>query len=130
MKHLVMWLVAVLMGSINAFAQDPTPGFNNAIPESILTPDSVETSIGTLTFFDGMPDPETITKVYDNLDTIRSTEAFLNMVPAASLEGIRIGLESIGADQSNQVMIFDRLLDSNPLFSYGQYRYRLLTCYV
>ncbi len=119
MKHLAVWLVAVLMGSINTLAQDPTPGFNTAIPESILTPDSVETSIGTLTFFDGMPDPETVTKVYDNLDTIRSTEAFLNMVPAASLEGLRIGVESIGVDQSNQVMMFDRLLDSNPLFSYG-----------
>ena len=119
MKHLVVWLVAVLIGSINAFAQDPTPGFNNAIPESILTPDSVETSIGTLTFFDGMPDPETVTKVYDNLDTIRSTEAFLNMVPAASLEGLRIGLESVGVDQSNQVMMFDQLLDSNPLFLTG-----------
>ena len=116
MKQLVIWLVAVLAGPINAFAQDPTPGFNNVIPESILTPDSVETSIGTLTFFDGMPDPETVTKVYDNLDTIRSTEAFLNMVPAASLEGVRIGVESIGVDQSNQVMMFDRLLDSNPLF--------------
>ncbi|MDG2047714.1 MAG: DUF1254 domain-containing protein, partial [Halioglobus sp.] len=119
MKHLAVWLVAVLMGSINTLAQDPTPGFNTAIPESILTPDSVETSIGTLTFFDGMPDPETVTKVYDNLDTIRSTEAFLNMVPAASLEGLRIGVESIGVDQSNQVMMFDRLLDSNPLFLTG-----------
>ena len=66
-----------------------------------------------------MPDPETVTKVYDNLDTIRSTEAFLNMVPAASLEGLRIGLESIGVDQSNQVMMFDQLLDSNPLFLTG-----------
>ena len=32
-----------------------TPGFNNKIPSSILTPDGVETSIGTLNFFDGMP---------------------------------------------------------------------------
>ena len=29
-----------------------TPGFNHAIPESILTADVEETSIGTLEFFD------------------------------------------------------------------------------
>ena len=34
-------------------AQAVTPGFNHRIPESIMTPDKVETSIGTLRFFDG-----------------------------------------------------------------------------
>ena len=118
-KQVILPVLAISMGCTSAYAQDPTPGFNNVIPESILTPDSVETSIGKLTFFDGMPDPETVTKVYDNLDTIRATEAFLNMVPAASMEGMRVGLESIGSVASNQVMMFDRLLDSNPLFLTG-----------
>ena len=34
---------------------DPTPGFNNRIPGKIMTPDTVETRIGTLKFVDGVP---------------------------------------------------------------------------
>ena len=118
-KHITVSFLAASIGCTLAYAKDVTPGFNNTIPESILTPDSVETSIGKLSFFDGMPDAETVTKVYDNLDTIRATEVFLDMVPAASMEGMRLGLASLGASASNQVMMFDQLLDSNPLFLTG-----------
>jgi hypothetical protein len=38
---------------------------------SISTPDSVETPIGTLKFFDGVPTDDTVKKVYDNLDRMR-----------------------------------------------------------
>ncbi len=38
------------------------------VPSYITTPDTVQTRIGTLKFFDGLPDPETVQKVYDNLD--------------------------------------------------------------
>lgn len=30
---------------------EPTPGFNNKVPEAIMTPDKVDTRIGTLEFF-------------------------------------------------------------------------------
>ena len=50
------------------------------IPEGIATPDKLETSIGTLTSVDGVPDVETTQKVYDNLDLNRATEAFLNCI--------------------------------------------------
>ncbi len=43
----------------------------NAIPVEIMTPDRVETRIGTLEFFDGLPSRATAEKVYDNLDLIR-----------------------------------------------------------
>lgn len=36
------------------------------IPAAITTPDKVETRLGTLKFFDGFPDDETVKKVYDN----------------------------------------------------------------
>ena len=45
-----------------------TPGYNNKIPESIMTPDKVETRIGTLKFFDEIPTKETAALCYDNLD--------------------------------------------------------------
>lgn len=104
----------------DAFAQEETPpGFNTPIPKSIMTPDKVETSIGTLRFFDGMPDADSVEAIYDNLDLIRGTEVFLNFVPAASLEALRIGMESQGCVEPNQCLMFKRLLDSNPLFLTG-----------
>ncbi len=105
--------------SLSATGEEPTPGFNNKIPEQILTPDKVETRIGTLEFFDGIPTRETAALLYDNLDFLRGVETFLNGIPATSLEAIRRGSAEIGAKYSNQPLIFDQLMDSNPLFLTG-----------
>lgn len=93
--------------------------YNTDIPKKIMTPDVVETRIGTLNFFDGLPSAETTEKVYDNLDFMRGVESFLNGIPATSIEGLRLGMEEIGAKKSNQVVILDQLMDSNPLFLTG-----------
>ena len=98
---------------------ETTPGYNNVIPETILTPDVVETRIGTLDFFDGMPSDETVAKAYDNLDFMRGVDTFLNFIPATSIEGMRLGMEDAGVSKSNQVIVFDSLMDSNPLFLTG-----------
>ena len=98
------------------FAQAPTPGYNNPIPPKIMTPDRVETRIGTLEFFDGLPSAVTVDKVYENLDFTRGVEVFLNGIPAASMEALRRGSEELGVIKSNQVALFSRLMDSNSLF--------------
>ena len=54
-----------------------TPKYNTRIPEKIMTPDTVETRIGTLKFVDGVPSLETTQKVYDNLDFLRGVPAEL-----------------------------------------------------
>ncbi|MDH3826874.1 MAG: DUF1254 domain-containing protein, partial [Desulfobacterales bacterium] len=100
-------------------AEEPTPGYNTKIPEYIMTPDKVETRIGTLEFFDGIPTKETAALLYDNLDFLRGVETFLNGIPATSVEGIRLGMERLGLNNSNQALIFDELMDSNPLFLTG-----------
>ncbi len=46
----------------------PTPGFNNKISESVLTPGTVETKLGTLEFFDGIPDEKAAAALFANLD--------------------------------------------------------------
>ena len=96
-----------------------TPGYNHPIPPEIMTPDSVETRIGTLKFFDGLPDKETTQKAYDNLDFMRGVEAFLNFIPAASIEALRRGTVELGATKSNQIILMEQLLDSTPLFLTG-----------
>jgi hypothetical protein len=101
------------------FAEEPTPGYNHHIPEEIMTPDTVDTRIGKLEFFDGMPNADTVERAYDNLDFMRGVDVFLNFVPATSLEGMRRGMESLGASKPNQVVVMDTLLHSGPLFLTG-----------
>lgn len=93
--------------------------YNTNIPTQILTADKINTRIGTLEFYDGLPSDATAEKVFDNLDFMRGVEAFLNFIPATSMEGIRRGMASSGLTSSNQLMIFDDLMDSNPLFLTG-----------
>lgn len=113
-------LVTAGISSLSLAADmDVTPGYNEKIPEKIMTPDKVETQIGTLEFFDGMPSEDTVEKVYDNLILMRGTEAFLNGVPATSIEGLRLGLIDAGSDAPNKVLLTEQLLDSSPLFLTG-----------
>jgi hypothetical protein len=84
-----------------------------------MTPDTVETRIGALKFFDGFPNKESTQKLYDNLDFMRGTEVFLTFVPAASIEAVRRGMIEMGATKSNQGVILEQLLDSSPLFLTG-----------
>jgi hypothetical protein len=46
--------------------------------EGISTPEVVETPIGELTFFDGVPSEPTVGLVYDYIDRARGVEVFLN----------------------------------------------------
>lgn len=85
------------------------------IPEEILTPGSVETRIGTLTFDDGVPTAETAEKVWDQLDFSRGIEAFLNGIPGASMVAIRTGLREVGAVNST-IGVFETLMDSKSLY--------------
>ena len=110
-------LSAALADSANA--QKSTPGYNYKIPSKILTPGNVQTSLGVMKFEDGLPSKETVDTVYDNLDRMRGVETFLNGIPAASIEGMRLGMLEMGADTSSKAVILDQLLDSAPLFLTG-----------
>src|SRR5580704_5441131 len=65
------------MATSPAFAQNIKPKMATEIPPEITTPDRVETRLGTLNFFDGVPDKTTCEKLYDNLDFMRGVEVFL-----------------------------------------------------
>lgn len=118
-RSLALVGASLLAISIAAAQEGNTPGYNHKIPEKIMTPNTVETSFGTLNFFDGMPDDATVGKLYDNLSLIRGVETFLNGIPATSIEGIRLGSLELGADASNKAIIFEQLMDSAPLFLTG-----------
>src|ERR1700735_5336747 len=96
----------------------PKMKMTTPIPPSITTPESVDTRIGTLKFFDGFPDDATVEKVYDNLDFSRGVQAFLSGMPGASLVGMRTGFQKLGVINGT-VLLFENLLDSKSLFLTG-----------
>ena len=85
------------------------------IPPSINTPDTVESSIGTLQYKDGAPSKETVAKVYDYLDLMRGVEAFVNAYGGASVASIFKGMEAAGIP-NNTALIFSELMDAKSLF--------------
>ena len=74
--HSIVATLFVALLAEAAWAQ-PTPGFNNKIPESVLTPDTVETKLGTLEFFDGIPSEKAAAALFANLDLNRGLQALL-----------------------------------------------------
>jgi len=86
------------------------------IPAAITTPDSVETRIGTLEFFDGFPTEETVELVYSNLDFMRGVEAFLTAMPAASIHAIQQGFRDAGVSRNGIIISTEELMDAHSLF--------------
>jgi hypothetical protein len=96
-KHLTAAMMAALAVTTTRAADAPKLKMTTDIPKSIITPDSVETRLGTLKFNDGFPDDATVQKVFDNLDFQRGVQAFLTGMPGASLVAMRHSLRELGA---------------------------------
>ena len=67
---IICCLLAMTLMLSQTYAQSGTkPKYAADVPESIMTPNTVETErLGTMKFFDGMREEATVQKVYDNLD--------------------------------------------------------------
>ncbi|UCD52519.1 MAG: DUF1254 domain-containing protein, partial [Phycisphaerales bacterium] len=78
---------------------------------SIMTPDRVESRIGTLEFTDGMPSQATLDRVYENLDFTHAFEAFVNTMQGVSIHAMHRGYLEAGI-QENEVLIFSELVDA------------------
>jgi len=96
-------------------AEPPRMKMTTDIPEGIETPNRLETHLGTLTSFDGVPDKETTQKVYDDLDLRRATEAFLATLPVASMSAMEAALRKFGPPNTT-ALLFEDLMDSKSLW--------------
>lgn len=85
------------------------------VPPAITTPERVDTRIGPLDFKDGMPNDETIAKVYDNLAFSHAFQAFVNTLQGVSIRALHKGLLSAGV-KDNKVLVFSELMDAKSLF--------------
>jgi hypothetical protein len=96
-----------------------TAATSAAIPPQILAsigvPASLETSLGTLSFVDGIPTAETVSKAYDALDLMRGVDVFLNAYQGASTVAISQGMQDAGVP-NNAVVVFPELMDAKSLF--------------
>jgi len=90
---ILVFFGAIAHGHLNA---QVAPGYQTEIPQEILTPDKVETRLGTLEFFDGLPTTETVEVAYDHLDFMRGVRTFLDAIPIASMHALREGCRETG----------------------------------
>ena len=74
------------------------------IAPGVAVPDELETSIGTLHLNDGFPKPDTIEKVYDNLDRSRALQAYLLAIPIVNQASMRHSLRKFGPDNQTDVI--------------------------
>ena len=115
-QNLILAALAALAVMTAQAQTPPKMKMTTDIPPEITTPDTVNTRLGTLHFFDGFPDDATVGKVYDNLDFQRGVQAFLTTMPGASLYAVREGLRSQGVTNNQTVLITETLMDSKSLF--------------
>jgi len=102
--------------AVSAAQGQSAPKYSAEVPASITTPDTVQTRIGTLKFSDGLPDADTVQKVYDQLDFGRGVEAFMAGMPAASVQALKEGFTSQGFGPNQAIGITETLADARQLF--------------
>jgi hypothetical protein len=102
--------VAALVANLTATASAQPFKMTTPIAPGVATPDRLETSIGTLNLIDGFPKPDTIEKIYDNLDRSRALQAYLLAIPIVNQAGMRDSLRKFGPVNSTNV-IWETLVD-------------------
>jgi hypothetical protein len=108
---LIVLLAEVSWTQNTAGAEPPKMKMTTEIPPGITTPDEIKTRLGDLNFFDGVPDKETVQKVYNFLDFQHGFQAYMSGVQIASMDAIRKGLLEFGPAKTTAVL-YEEQMDS------------------
>ncbi|MFO0990419.1 MAG: DUF1254 domain-containing protein [Hyphomicrobiales bacterium] len=100
-------LAAVLLTAI--------PVAKAQVPEALVTPDKVESTLGPLDFQKGVPSAATASTLYDHLDFTYAFRAFMDNMRGVSILALRKGIGSLGV-KDNEVLVFSDLMDAKSLF--------------
>jgi hypothetical protein len=96
-------------------ASTTEPKYKADVPQSLITPDKVQTEfLGELNFTDGMPSEETVRKSYDFIDLSRAVTSFLNGIPGTSIYAMLEGLKQAGAAPGDLVL-WENMYDARSL---------------
>jgi len=102
--------MAIIVTNFVTTASAQTFRMTTPIAPGVATPDRLETSIGTLNLTDGFPAPDTIEKIYDNLDRSRALQAYLLAIPIVNQAAMRESLRKFGPVNTTNV-IWETLVD-------------------
>lgn len=102
--------VAALVANVATTASAQTYKMTTPIAPGVATPDRLDTSIGTLNLIDGVPKPDTVEKIYDNLDRSRALQAYLLAIPIVNQAGMRDSMRKFGPVNTTNV-IWETLVD-------------------
>ena len=95
-------------------ASAPAPSqykMTTPIAPGVATPDTLDTSIGTLRLRDGVPSAKSIVTIYDNLDRSRALQAYLLGIPIVNQASMRASLQEFGPVNQTDV-IWEDLVDA------------------
>jgi len=110
-KQQVRFLGMLAVAAVWAMSAGATEfKMSTPIAPGVATPDTLETSIGTLFLNDGVPTPETTEKIWDNLDRSRALQAYLLAIPIVNQAGMRDSLRKFGPVNGTNV-IWENLVD-------------------
>jgi len=110
---------AALRGAVGSAQAQPLTGtpappafrFTTPMPAGVASPAALETRIGRLAFFDGVPDSPTTDALYDNLRFQQAVQAYLLGIPAVNQAFNRRAIRSFGPDNTT-IPIWEQLVDS------------------
>ena len=101
--------------SISAIAPSVCAQSLPATPPSLVTPNHVESRVGTLEFNDGVPSRATAERLFDNLDLTYAYRAYMDNLRGVSIHALRKGMQDLGV-KDNEVLVFSQLMDAKSLF--------------
>src|ERR1700761_3446122 len=81
--------------------------------------ETLRTASASFAFRGGYPDKDTAARLDDALGFNRAIGVYLDQMPAASVYAIRKGGYAAGVRQSNQLIIWESLMDSKTLLLTG-----------
>jgi len=113
MKKHVLFSAALVAVMTTAVAAEPYQ-YTTLVPPGIAMPDKVDTRFGTLQFFDGVPDPASTQKIFDNLDFQRAVQGYLLGLPAVNQLANRSAILTQGPANTT-VPIWEELVDSRTI---------------
>ncbi|MFD2167549.1 DUF1254 domain-containing protein [Thalassotalea euphylliae] len=109
MKKLL--LSAVISSLVFSVAAEPT--YKAKVPPEVVTPNKVtSTYLGEMNYTDGAPSKDTYVKARDFVDTATAVRVFLSGIPAASMQGMFAGHESIGMKPNQTIGISEGMLNA------------------
>ena len=110
--HAALAIALAAMLTVSAFSQEKT---KPADSHGWLGTETVKTRFGDFEFKNGYPTPAAAEALLDQLKFNRAIDVYLTQIPAVAVIETRRGIRDFGAKRSNQVVIWETLMDAKTL---------------